>query len=71
MMNKAQNKMRQTQLPTIGRKNLIICGPKVFNDQMKFSDPKKFLYAIVSRSLQKPPKGCDILSSEPNPNPTT
>ena len=43
---------------------MLICGPKVFEQQIKVSSKKHFLYAVVSRSLQQPPKGCDILSSE-------
>ena len=45
---------------------MIICGPNVFREQKKYFDQSKFWFAVVSRSLQKRPKGCDILSSEPN-----
>ena len=68
MIIRPQDNLRQTtqQFPTIGRKNMIICGPNVFREQKKYFDQSKFWFAVVSRSLQKRPKGCDILSSEPN-----
>ena len=47
----------------IGRKCLLISGPKVFADNYEILGTQCY-YAVVSRSLKKRPPGCDILSSE-------